>query len=278
MKTLNSIIAMAVLVMASINLNAAWEENPARFSLSFYGGMNYLKVGGINYYLDQINIYEHNKAEKYNETLAGNLKEVHWGTDWAGEIGVRLNRHWLLAVGSGFMSAEVGPATNWLDLTNGHPDWHATGDTTFRVVPLTLNLRCSFHFRGRLFFVAGAGPGYYMINLKHAEIHSWANGSSSQIYDVKGNTIGAQGSLGLEFRVSRHFSLLLEGTGRYAVCDSLTGAHGSGSGTLYFYKFFGAPTLCKLMAAPSGNNYSDVREVKANASGWAVRMGVRINI
>jgi opacity protein-like surface antigen len=281
-----NIVAICVLLLCSIHLSAAWEGREPRFSLSFSGGMNYLTGGGINYFFLQLYPSFKKYASQTQRTLSGRLDPLHWGTDFAGEITIRLERHWALVFGSGFMRSAANPDRDWLDITPIHqasPELQYRFNTAITSVPLTFDLRGSFHLRGRLFLYAGIGPGVYLTHLKN-KIDTTLNGNSQWlIQDVKGTAFGAQGSLGLEFRISRVFSLLLEATGRYARCASLTGnsTYSGGeisSGTLYYYKSNGFPNFNVLVAQPSGTGLEDVRKVKANLSGGAVRIGIRFHI
>jgi len=286
MKTLKSIFTMAIIVMASASLGAAWEENTSIFSLSFFGGMNYLTGGGINYYFLQVYPDFNKLASKTQHTLSGQLDPIHWGTDFAGEISIRLKRNLSLALGSGFMRSATDANRDWLALTPVHQtatDLKYTWNTDITTVSLTLDLRGSFHLGGRFFLYAGIGPGLYMARLKN-EVDATLNGSFQwDLQNVSGTAVGAQGTLGLEFRISGEFSLLLEVSGRYAQCDSLTGNStcsnaDPSSGTLYYYKSNGFPCFNVLAIEPSGAGLEDVRKVELNLSGGAVRLGVRIRI
>jgi hypothetical protein len=283
MKMIKSVFAILILALVAVPLSADWREDAAKIFLDFSGGMNYLVCGGMNYYFAQTYLATQKEVKQLNRTLTGQMDPLHWGMDLAAEVAWRLNRHWALAVGSGFMQSVMGAGRNWLAQENW---WKDSFDTTVKTIPVTLDLRGSFHLRGRFFLTASLGPGLYLAKLKckHVETFIPANVSYYNSCDAKGTVLGAQGALGLEFRTSRSFSLLFEVTGRYARCDTLTGdsfdsySQTTSSGTLYFYKNAGWPYIKTCAVQPSGSNYSDVRQLKLNLSGSAARLGIRIRI
>jgi len=191
-----------------------------------------------------------------------------------------------IGLGAGYM--QTLPAKTNMNYTKpANPDIYQSLDPKVTAIPVRASLYFSIPMGSALKLSLHGGVSYYFARMEFA----WRLGSGTDWIQVAskadGKGLGFHGGAGLEFNFSSSASLFVEATGRLAKISGFTGdstfsVSGGGSatdsGTLYFWKYdYGIlgviPEIGIRDPAPSGANYSDVREAEVDLSGFGVRAG-----
>ncbi len=260
------------------------------FSLRFLGGMNYLSGGDINEGIKGWNDMWHDQADFMGFTMEGEMKPIHLGFDFGGDIIVNLTPQIGVGLGIGYLQ---GSKTSEVTFANG-----TTGTMTnkpkIRAVPITMGVFYTLPMNGMMRMVLNAGAGLYIAKYSH----NWRleeNGYWQEFtQEASATGFGFHGGLGFEFDLSPNIAFVLEGQGRYAKFGGFEGKYDfefdyspwlkyseKEEGKLYYYKY-DAPALGKYTYVfvcdekPSGVNYSDVREAKVDFSGFTFLAGIRV--
>jgi len=194
----------------------------------------------------------------------------------------------VLGIGLGGGYLQTLPAKTEMTFTKtANPDIHMSMNPKITAIPVRASLYASIPMGSALRLTLHGGASYYFTRMEFA----WRLGTDSDWIQVENKAdskgLGFHGGAGLEFNFSSSASLFVEATGRLAKISGFTGdatmsTSGGGSatdsGTLYYWKYdYGPlgiiPEIGIRDPAPSGANYSDVREAEIDLSGFGLRAG-----
>lgn len=316
-------------------------EKKSFVSLYLGGGLSNVDGGDLNRDIRDSNArYEALNEIGYEWINAMHWKEIKWMPHLKGEIIFSLFKNF--GVGLGFeQSTKTNPRTSSISWfyyggrTGGRQETTVgtvsiQGEHELTVQPVTLNL---YYFipAGRVaeFYLAG-GVGYYMASLKFNglsrsnsliiwDLYSMGDFTDSirykfpedlkDEYEAKSKAFGFQGGLGLDYRLSRAISLVVEGNYRIVnfknwegdrsyteniteIAEQLSRDYSfetsrtesdAFAGKLWFYEYYQKSvgewygTIDLLEEEPEENpDRRNIREAEINFSGFVFRIGFKI--
>jgi opacity protein-like surface antigen len=260
-----------------------------KFSLKFYGGMNNMLFGDLNDALQGTTDYYQDLP---NVDIGEELQPVHWGFDFGGEFIINLTPRIGIGLGGGYI--QVSKKTT-IDVTWEGSPYKDTVHPKATVIPLTFSIHVGLPLGNIMNFTLNAGAGYYLGTIQ------WHYSWDSEFHDyeenwkAKSNTVGFQGSLGLELNISRNLALVVEGFGRYAKLKSLKGdytwkrdffGHEEGiieEATLWYYDWRSSDTGNEYPRikfdddVPTETSFQrNIREGEVDLTGFSFRLGIKI--
>lgn len=254
------------------------------FYLRLYGGLNYLKGGDLNTGLKGFAdsaIYEF--ANSGYSHSGGEYQDMNWGAEAGGELVFQFSRNFGLGVGADYSQAAKSSTVSLM----GFDTVKFIFNPKANVIPIKVELIFFLPLSNAFRISLSAGPEYYLASVR-ADIRreypaSWLEWNQ----EADGQGIGFQGGIGLEIRLSRRISLLIEGKGRYAKIKEFKGTKSiitsSGyqeeqEGTLYYwtdnYTFKPFPYIFIESSFPSEPWQQDVRKAEVDFSGGSIRGGI----
>ncbi len=267
-------------------------EIPAKPTLvfRFFGGLGYQAIGDIN---DGLKGFSDAAIREMGLGAAGGgYAPEHYGLDVGGDILFQFGRHFGVGIGTGFLR---GKRVSHLTITPADPAHHNevfTFSPSVSVVPLRLSA-FAFIPLGRNFRISiNAGPEGYLASATTMILDNypgwWWNQRESK---VKGSGIGLHGGVGFEVDLSEGLAFILEGQGRLAKIDNLTGTRRywnslgyeeSEEGTLYYWTdlwtFTPVPTVGIHDGPPSDPWVRNPRRAALDLTGWSVVAGFVVRL
>jgi hypothetical protein len=217
---------------------------------------------------------------------SGKLEWPKMGNDLGAELIWGVSRRFGLGLGIGSLTKsekstiEVGP----------YPFLEGNFDFKLLSTSVTLSAYYLYPLTARLAVTLKGGPGYFWGRCRYAMSVLGSGEDQTFNADIRDRTLGLQGSLGLEFKISDHISLFAEGGGRLVKFSKWQGDetvvdHGiswtttsalvwhtaeeySGLGIFFNSIYFGSE--------PYNPSKKDVRPFEVDLSGLAIQLGVRI--
>jgi hypothetical protein len=262
-------------------------ESKPSLTVRLYGGLGYQTIGDLNAGLKGFSdsIIYLDTASGY--AAGGGYSPLHWGIDLGGDIVFQFNPYLGIGIGSGYFRTTK---TSNLKLTAMLPSLHNENFTftpTVGVVPIRASLFVFVPIGGALKISLNAGPEYYLASLSshiRDEYPAWWWNERDD--KTTGRGFGVHGGIGFEIRLSGELSLLLEGQGRLAKINELTGTHAyrnsfgfeeKVNGTLYYWTdlwtFKPFPYIMVNETLPSEPWQQEARKAILDLSGWSAVAG-----
>ncbi|MCX6554971.1 MAG: outer membrane beta-barrel protein [Candidatus Aminicenantes bacterium] len=280
------VVFISLLAVLAIPARAAYGAKTGfkpGFSLRLYGGLNYLKGGDLNTGLKGFAdsaIYEFANS---GYSHSGDYQDMNWGAEAGGELVYQFSRYLGLGVGVGYSQASKSSAVTLMGSDTVKFIFNPKASAIPIKVELIFFLPLSDAFRISL----SAGPEYYLASVRADIRREYPASWSEWNQEADGQTVGFQGGIALEIRLSRRISLLIEGKGRYAKIKEFKGTNifstSSGyqekqEGTLYYwtdnYTFKPFPVIFVESSFPSEPWQQDVRKAEVDFSGGSIRGGI----
>jgi hypothetical protein len=257
------------------------------FAIRLYGGLGYQNVGDLNTGLkgfsDSIIYY----AMGLWYAAGGGYGLMHTGMDLGGDIIFQFSPNIGIGIGSGYLRTS---RTSELKLAAPDPSLH---DETFTftpsvsVVPIRASLFVFVPLGRSLKLSLNAGAEYYLASISSLirdEYPSWLWNERED--KATGRGFGFHGGIGLEIRLASELALILEGQGRVAKINELTGTHtyrnsfgyeDTMNGTLYYWTdmwfFEPFPYVFVNDTLPSDPWQQNPRKAVLDLSGWSAVAG-----
>jgi hypothetical protein len=280
-------------------------------SLKLSGGLGLTGIGDLRDHVGALDDYLHSFCNEYNY-LPGQLDRPGiWGPDVALEVRLELGRGLSLGIGTGFMKTADHSASYGIgDFSGGAPVLDPRSITTdlrsdIRSIPVQADISRSWPLSRNLSLTAGAGVAVYFSSVKlerRMGIHPVfyvveelvIRPHLDDLFSLSGFGIGPLGKVGLEYKISRPLTLVLEVEGRYAGITHLKGlqdysyysplnaeyfVHGEIEGTLQI------GTSDKTVMGLT-NDFPDLsvtpsetmRTARLDLSGFSCRLGFRLRL
>jgi hypothetical protein len=282
-----TVILLAALVSLCGTASALEGESKASLTIRLYGGLGHQTIGDLNAGLKGFSdslIYLQT-ASGYS--AGGGYSPLHWGIDLGGDVVFQFSPNLGIGVGSGYFRTTK---TSDLKLTAMLPGLHNENFTftpTVSVVPIRASLFVFIPVGRALMISLHAGPEYYLASLSshiRDEFPAWWWNERDD--KTTGRGFGVQGGIGFELRLSPGFSLLLEGQGRWAKVNEMTGTRSyrnsfgfqeQQNGTLYYWTdlwtFKPFPYIGVHDTLPSEPWQQNARKAVLDLSGWSAVAG-----
>jgi len=249
------------------------------FGFYINGGVSFVDSGDFNSLVNGYRDYSSAANYYINWPKLGSMME------FGAEILLNFTQNIGFGIGAGYMTK-----TNVGEYGSQNPSFQVDYDREYglKVIPISGNLHIRF-LTTRLFgFSINGGVDYLMGTIKHTYAFQSNAGSSSRKEEVKCNTVGYHGGIGLDINFSSHVSLVLEGSYRFADFKNWKGSvnspdSGNFDGELYYYEYESAyydgyyPRMWVWNGAPSASYYRNVRLARINLSGFSSKIGIKIN-
>jgi hypothetical protein len=231
-------------------------------------------------------------AREEGRSRTGSLEEIGPGYEFQGEILIRLGEKFALGAGLGYV--HVQSRGNSVELASPASVINILLEDKGAVIPIMINGYYFFPLSSRVRVSLMAGIGYYLAGWNRHRSISERNGfeySEDGTIDLTSQKIGYQTGIGLEWDISRRFSLLIEGFGRYARISGFNsdwsyeedGYSDSGHGKFYYYEWFDSSSdewyaSSSTSALTPAANIRNVREAVINFSGFSLRAGIKVRL
>lgn len=270
-------------------LMPVWSETSDwKWKLKLSGGWDCLAGGDLNQGLQGLNDYSQDEYQN----VSGQYKKLHAGFDIGGELILNPTPRLGIALGSGYFQVSKKSSVNYNFWIISAKD---TLYTKISVIPITLGVYYNFPFSRILALNLSAGLGYYWGKLKWEDQYAFEGQGFSdrgtEKWNASKSTIGFQGGLGIDFYLTSHLSLVLEGFGRYAKLKGLSGdrtlegkdSSGSyserGKRTCWYFELSSEtgkyPMVGLYEEKPDSSYFLNVHEAAINLSGFSVRAGIK---
>jgi hypothetical protein len=286
------IIAIAIVLCLVPNISMA----DIKLSFKIHGGWSYLQAGDVNpgteAFLDW--------GKSYYEIREGEYKALHHGYEVGGELIFELDRNFGVGLGAGFLRCSIKNQANGYQPDYG-PSAVFLSKTELIALPVRVFAYLSIPLNRKLSFMANAGISYYLRARYTADWQEYDSVALSGVFWMgistvareKRNPFGLQGSLGIEYRLSKRIGLiLLEAQGRWARFRGLEGtsvaevAEGSDprytlfseTGKLYYESvpmISDAPRLIMIQSSPPNGPGGQPRQAVVDFSGFSLQAGFR---
>ncbi len=268
----------------------------SRLAVRLYGGFSRAAAQDVNFgsdgYFEYFKMYE---AMAPNITTTGGYGPVHAGYDLGADLIYQISRTFGIGLGVGYLrSARRSHMT--LDVDNVTV-LGLTATPTLSAMPVNLGLFLTVPVSRKINLTADARGTYFarfkfdlMQNLEFGGPDDWQReslrGSRSSFFA----NLGAQGSLGIEYKLSPRMGFFVEAVGRYARLknfDAVTRTTENDSGSLTtlegkaYILFAETPdfaysTFIVLDPSSPAEPPFFYREPKFDLSGFSVQTGIRI--
>ncbi len=242
-------------------------------------------LNGWNQLLDDV-------ANTFGYNVNGKILPLEYGPIFGGELIFGVNPRVSIGLGAGyFLFSKQGTKT----LNAGGELVNIDMKPTISAVPLTLSLYYGLPLGNFLKVVAGVGAGYYLGQYKSSNFQGFVDEEITLLFESKKNTIGAHGSLNLEFNIGRAMALVFGISGRYAVLKDLIGTEilkyvnpsYTESETYpdltlwYLEEEFDGRYYASLVPSglkPEESYYRNVRKAEISLSSMALQIGILIRL
>jgi hypothetical protein len=264
----------------------------SRLAVRLYGGFSRIAAGDVN-----------DGADGFFELLAlygtlgvgtatGRYSPVHAGYNFGADFIYQFSPSIGIGFGVGYLRSS---RDSRMTLASGTSTITLTGTPALNAFPIRLGVFLTLPIAAKIDLTADAGAAYYAGLKFQASQRLELAADNWQIMSVSGSrssfsNLGFQGSLGLEYRLSRSMGFFVEALGRYARFknfESVTGTtqmSGGGSettsGKLYIATEtftdgqFSAFTVEEI--PPVNSPSTTFREPKIDLSGFSLQAGIRV--
>ena len=195
-------------------------------ALKLFGGLGYQAIGDLNTGLKGFSDSIIYTDLSLFYSAGGGYCLMHYGLDAGGDLIFQFSRYVGIGVGSGYLRTA---RKSELRLTAPDPSLHNelwTFDPVVSVVPIRVGLFLFVPIGGYSKISLNIGPEYYLAsvqsNLRDDYPAWWWNERNEEF---SGRGFGVHGGIGLEIGLSSKVALILEGQGRLAKINELTGTH-----------------------------------------------------
>lgn len=282
--TILGIILMAATGMA--------QEAAPKFSLKLRGGYGSMSGGDLTAIFDGINEFLQDVVARLpGATISGEIKKAKWGPEFDGELVYNFTHRFGVGLGLGYIRRSADSQAELRIGTLGRAlfGW----ESIVQAMPFTLSGYFNLQIASKLHVFAGAGVGYYFVTMNYKSLEqnglfgitAWSENEGT----AKNNKVGFQGGLGLEYKVSEHMALFIEGRGRYVnlkdwdVDNVYRNSFGSErfGGTFWYVDRHDAdtgkdyPSLELGDEEPSGSDFKNARKAEIGLSGIVFNLGVK---
>ena len=262
--------------------------SPARgfgIGVKLLGGMSYLSVKDIN---DGVKGYNDRwvycNTTLYGWTAHGEVKPIHYGPDFAGDIIINFTHKFGVQFGTGYIQ---GAKTSETSLTKGTTEDIATYKPRVSAIPIRLGIFYNILISRTVNVVLNSGGGWYFTKYHYDYFRESDNGYIwyKQKDRASANGPGFFGGIGLEFKITSKMAFILESQGRYAKISGFEGTYeytsshlgcGKGEGTLYYMLSSEKWPYVFICREKPGAPYTNVREARVDFSGFTIRSGLKI--
>ena len=252
-------------------------------SLRLYGGLNTMQGGDLNSGMKGIcdaTIYEYSNM---GYSHSGEYQELHRGAEAGAELVFQFHRNFGLGIGAGYGQAEKSSVVT---LTRNQTDRYIFNPKA-SVIPVRVELIFYLPLNDNVRISLNAGPEYYLASVRADIRREFPTWWSEWNQEAEGQGLGFQGGIGLEIRLSRRISLLIEGKGRVAkikdfegtnIYSSSSGYQEKKEGSLYYwidnYTFKPFPAIFVESSFPAEPWQQDVRKAEIDFSGASIQGGI----
>ncbi|MGD2294731.1 MAG: hypothetical protein PVF22_02725 [Candidatus Aminicenantes bacterium] len=204
----------------------AFRDQSSEFgwAFQFSGGIEYvLSLGDIDSGFQSL--YDFRQDDPGYDVTGGQYNPLHTGKEFGGEVilsftplfGLRLGAGYIHATRSSLWEIETGPLYE-----------QYTAQPTVKAIPLTVGLQLNTPREKQVCLFIHGGVGYYLSTVEWRHIWYWEFDddeftNTEEVWQGKSNVLGYHGGLGLEFKLGRSISFVIEGLGRYVKLNDLTG-------------------------------------------------------
>lgn len=268
----------------------------SRLAVRLYGGFSRAAAQDVNFgsdgYFEYFKMYE---AMAPNITTTGGYSPVHAGYDLGADLIFQISRTFGIGLGVGYLrSARRSHMT--LDVDNVTV-LDLTATPTLSAMPVNLGLFLTVPVSRKINLTADARGTYFarfkfdlMQNLEFGSPDNWQReslrGSRSSFF----SNLGAQGSLGIEYKLSPRMGFFVEAVGRYARLKNFdvvtrtteieTGGLTTDEGKAYIMFVETTDFSYSMFFVMDPSSPAEppffVREPKFDLSGFSVQTGIRI--
>jgi len=296
MKKLWAIFPICLFCLSFLSVPAAAQDFNPKFHLKLSGGMGTFHGGDFNTAIDGVNRKLSDLSALFDSATIRSLERLKWGPDFSIEAIMDITPVLAASIGIGHLRRNVD-TVGALEVT-GIGSSSLALKPTFTAIPIELNVHYAIPFAPSFNVTFKAGGSYFLgkaeFSIREEEkleemLVAWdySKGTGSAA------SLGLQGGIGLEYRLSEGIGLFLEATGRYAKLknwdfdgryeDSL-GTSQALKGTWYYADVYDESTedyyssILIEQENPSGWYLRNVRKAEINYSGLCFKVGVKIRL
>ena len=296
MKEPRAIFAIFIFGFMCLSLPVESQDFNPTFHLKLSGGMGTFDGGDFNTAIDGINTKLSDLSALSGFATVSSMDRLKWGTDLSIEAIMDVTPFLAASIGIGYIRRDLD--------TIGEIDVMDIGSAslilkpTFTAVPIELNLHYTVPIFSGLNVVFKGGGSYYMgkTDFSYREEETLAGALTAWDYSTgtgSAASLGLQGGIGLEYRVSEGIGLFLEATGRYVNLkdwdfdgryENSVGTARSIKGTWYYAEGYDETTedyygtILIENQTPSGWFLRNVRKAEIDFSGLSFRAGIKIRL
>lgn len=287
--------------MAPLPAPALRQTSNNRYAFKLTGGLARLSGGDASANRTAYSAYWRDRAQQPGSgiEIEGETQAINSGMSFEADVIYSLNSRLGIGIGAGTIQVSK-------DKDQGRMVIRWTGEVRtvsrgnkFSAIPIKLGIFYNLLQGHKMNLYLNAGAGYYLA--KWQELEDYEAESQGTSYwkkyetNVHSGGIGFHGGVGLEYRLLRNVSLVLEGSGRYARISgfkgeynekSSEGADATDKGKLYYYEWIdnqkSYPWIELLDRDPSEINFSspvyNAREAVIDFSGFSLQAGIKISL
>jgi hypothetical protein len=287
--------------IAPLYVTVPQQKSKNRLAFKLTGGFARLQGGDASANRTGFSDYWKDKAQQPGSgiEIEGGTQEIHSGMNFEADVIYYLNSRLGVGIGASYILVNKGKDQSRMVIRwPGEKRIDSRGNS-FSAIPIKLGVFFNFLKSRKLNFFLNGGVGYYLARWKELEDYESESPGASywKKYETKVHSggIGFHGGLGLEYRLLRNVSFVLEGSGRYARISgfkgeynekSSEGADATDQGKLYYYEWAYNqklyPWIELLDRDPSQINFSDpiynAREAVIDFSGFSVSVGIKFSL
>jgi hypothetical protein len=290
------------------------EKRPFKpgFSIKLMSGRGFVAIGDVNKCIESVNnneVFEYWRKHDPN-SIAGEIKTLdNWVYDWEAEMRIDLSPRFSVGIAASAPFHRSNESSLSFALMEERDLIPQITAMYYRPeiklsIPVKLNFYCSLLHGTRFNAFLNAGVGYYPGKISEYNkfvITSPSSGYSwwlSDNWEVNGKfPFGFHGGFGLEYRLIKNLSLVIDFLGKYIRISNLKGrhehkdSHGTyieEKGTLYYFTMWqlgiGARYAnLEVWEKPRDKGgvlrgEADIKKAVLDLSGFSLRVGVRINL
>ncbi|MBU1186078.1 MAG: hypothetical protein KJ908_04220 [Acidobacteria bacterium] len=280
-----------LLNLASLSYGADKE----RVSLRISGGLSRFALGDFNAFIIDTQRFQLDNLRSVGYSATEEFKTLHGGRDLEVSILFPLGQGFSLAVGTGLLT--TGSADNLLVLVSSFSRLTTDLSYNIKTIPVTAGIRINLPLSSAMSVVVFGGGGLYFARFtetgdKNLILFSGTRGYEKS-WDVETSAAGWGGfaGLGIELRIIKGLSLLVEASGRLARISGFSGdsrtlfysSENKESLKLLYYEFSPSGggafySALNLPDAPIGYPLRTLRDAVIDFSGWSIRTGFKITL
>lgn len=266
-----------------------------------------MSLGDINENLDTESILA-NRAERFWQvdfSLADEIKNIHYGNDFEGELRINIISNFEIAVGTGCIHAKKESYSILRgEDTFGTYTSREAFEPMVTIIPVKLGIYYKLPLFKRTALLFHIGGGYYfakssLYHYEHRESYSFIDYSRVRSWTehdkkVSGGDFGFHGGIGFEFSLGKNLSVVIEWQGRDVKIKELKGKnimetslYGGDRektyGTLWYYKWESEGEYLTYLPFSDLRPESPpwphtIRKAIFDLSGFSLKLGIRIKL